>query len=351
MRILVIQTAFIGDVALTTVLFRALQSRFGKNAAIHVVTTPQGRELLAGLSGVTAHALDKKKKSFREGLAEVRAELGREPFDLVVAVHRSLRSLWLGRTVNAKRRIAYRSFWSGALGYETVNYPEYSDDTHYVDKVLKLLEPLGQTDDGARPDRRLPWLAVQPNEALSARDKLARLSAASGYIVLSPFSVWGTKMWFADRFAQLGAALAKTHGLPIVIIGSPTAKEKIAGATIAEKIAASGGRALSLAGETTIGELKEVIRGAALLVANDSAPVHIAAAFEVPTVAIFGPTVRKWGFFPLSARATVVERLDVACRPCHVHGPERCPQKHFKCMDQIEVADVAQAVENLMRHA
>lgn len=348
MRILVIQTAFLGDVALTTVLFRALTARFGKNASIHVVTTPQGKELLSGLTGVTAYSLDKKNKGLREGLAEIRHALGAEPFDLAISVHRSLRSLWLGYSVKAKRRIAFRSFWSRLLGYETVEYPKYSDETHYVDKVLKLFGPLGEPM--ARIERQ-PLLAVQPTDALSTRDKLARLDTASGYIVLSPFSVWGTKVWFADRFAQLGISLAKKYRLPIVIIGSPASNERIIGATIAEKIQASGAQALSVAGETSIGELKEVIRGANLLVANDSAPVHVAAAFDVPTVAVFGPTVRKWGFFPLSTRSIVVERLDVACRPCHIHGPERCPQRHFKCMDQIEVADVAQAVENLMRHA
>lgn len=346
MRILIIQTAFIGDVALTTPLFAALR-RLHPNALFDVVTTPAGAELLAGLTGVTVHALDKKKKSVREGVADTVRSLGLEPFELVFCPHRSPRSLWLGRKVKSSRRIAFRSLWSTVLGYETVPYPAYANETHYVDKVLSLLAPLGV----AKVARARPELAVPPADAQSARAKLAAVTTDGKYLVLSPFSVWGTKMWFADRFAQLGAQLSSRYRLPIVLVGSPTPAEQTVGATIAEKITAAGGRALCLVGKTSLGELKEVIRGAKLLVANDSAPVHIAAAFDVPTVAIFGPTVKKWGFFPLATQARVVERESVECRPCHLHGPERCPRGHFRCMDEIQVADVAAAVENILTHA
>jgi heptosyltransferase-2 len=76
--------------------------------------------------------------------------------------------------------------------------------------------------------------------------------------------------------------------------------------------------------------------------------VHLAAAFDVKVVAIFGPTVKKWGFFPLSSEAVVVERAGLSCRPCSLHGPNSCPKKHFKCMDEITVEEVFSAVQNLI---
>jgi heptosyltransferase-2 len=156
-------------------------------------------------------------------------------------------------------------------------------------------------------------------------------------------------MWFADRFARAGIEISRRFGVDVVVIGGGAGAEKIIGQTITEKIVQAGGKAVNLVGQTSISELKAVIRGAWLVVANDSAPVHIASAFDVPTVAIFGPTVRKWGFFPLSSRSRVVERSDLPCRPCHIHGPQKCPKRHFKCMDQIQVEDVVQAVQNLVR--
>ncbi|MBI3544189.1 MAG: glycosyltransferase family 9 protein [Deltaproteobacteria bacterium] len=212
--------------------------------------------------------------------------------------------------------------------------------------LLRALDERPAASPAATPR---PELVASPGDAERVAAKLRLLAAGKGYVVVSPFSVWGTKMWFADRFARTGAELARRHGLAVVGVGGGAGREAVIGRTIVEKVAEAGGKAVSLVGETSIGELKAVIKGARLVLANDSAPVHVAAAFNVPTVAIFGPTARKWGFFPLSERAIVVERLGLECRPCHIHGPQKCPKGHFRCMNDIQVEDVVQAVENLLR--
>ena len=71
------------------------------------------------------------------------------------------------------------------------------------------------------------------------------------------------------------------------------------------------------------------------LVANDSAPIHYASAFDVPTLAIFGATVSAMGFSPLASHSVVVELPELECRPCSDHGPKICPLGHFKCMKDI----------------
>ena len=257
----------------------------------------------------------------------------------------ALRSLALGKKVRAKRRVAFRSFWSKLFRYETHPYPAYEEKTHYVDKPMALL-----SNDGVKSGTPRPQLVCTNEEIESVREKLAKLHVDRGYIVLSHFSVWGTKMWFADRFAQVGAELARRYSLPIVVIGGGGGPaEVLVGKTIAAKISSGGGKALTLVGQTSLGELKALIRGAKLLIANDSAPVHIAASFNIPTVAIFGPTARKWGFFPLSDESIVVERADISCRPCHIHGPAKCPKGHFRCMNDIQVEDVVHAVQNLIK--
>ncbi|MBI3558567.1 MAG: glycosyltransferase family 9 protein [Deltaproteobacteria bacterium] len=345
MKILVIQTAFIGDVVLTTPFLAAVRERWPL-AEINVVATPQGCEILAGLPGLRCHALDKRRTGTIRGFKRILASLGRTTeFDIVFSVHRSLRSLALGKKVRAKRRVAFRSFWSKFFRYETVPYPSYSENTHYVDKPMRLLKAEGEKTGTPRPQ-----LVCSESEIESAQQMLKKLQTERGYIVLSPFSVWGTKMWFADRFAQLGVEVARRYSLPVVIVGGGGgAAEAAIGRTIASRISSGSAKAITLVGQTNLGELKALIRGAKLLVANDSAPVHIAASFNIPTVAIFGPTARKWGFFPLSDESMVVERTDVSCRPCHLHGPEKCPKGHFRCMNDIQVEDVVQAVQNLLR--
>ncbi|MEW6057118.1 MAG: glycosyltransferase family 9 protein [Bdellovibrionota bacterium] len=341
MRILVIQTAFIGDIVLTTSFLRALALKW-PHAEIHLVTTGAGCEVLAGWNQVRLHPMN-KALGFSASIAKVLGSLlPHGEFDVVFAVHRSIRSLWLGRKLKAKKRVAFRSIASALLGYEQVPYPEYREDAHYADKPMALLSRFGEV-----PATPRPFLCIAAaDEVWFHQEVLGKVH--SKYIVLSPFSVWGTKIWFSDRYARLAQSLAKEHGATIVLIGSQGTQEAIVADAISEKVSRSGGRVLNLVGKTTLGQLKAVIRGAALLISNDSAPVHVASAFDVPTVAIFGPTVRKWGFFPLATKSVVVERHNLSCRPCHIHGPTRCPKRHFRCMDEIQVEDVMKAAESFL---
>ncbi|MBI2604719.1 MAG: glycosyltransferase family 9 protein [Deltaproteobacteria bacterium] len=345
MRILVVQTAFIGDVVLTAPFLRALLEKW-PGCAIDVVAIPQGCAVLEGFPSLRCHALDKRSglKGIRDVLRSLAAGHEADEFDLVFCVHRSLRSLWIGRRARAKKRIAFRSAVARMLGYKTVPYPPYSEEIHYADKPMALLLAL----DSNTPLTLRPTLAVAAADEASAKLKIAPLGPERRYIVLSPFSVWNTKMWFADRFARVCAEIAAHRDVAVVVTGGGAGRERAIGQTIVEKIERAGGLAVSLVGATTIGELKALIRGAALVLANDSAPVHIASAFDVPTVAIFGPTVKKWGFFPLSSRHIVIERPGVPCRPCGLHGPMKCPKRHFRCMNEIQVEDVRRAVKNLL---
>jgi len=82
----------------------------------------------------------------------------------------------------------------------------------------------------------------------------------------------------------------------------------------------------------------------AVLVSNDSAPVHLASAMGTPTVALFGPTTPALGFGPLAPRALALDESTLPCRPCHAHGPASCPLVHWRCMRQLDVTRVAEAV-------
>ncbi len=333
-KILVIQTAFIGDVILTTPFLQALLSKW-PNTEIHFVGVKAGCEMLEGLPQVHLHVLDKKNRF--AGLKSLFTELNAHEFDVVFSVHRSLRSLWIGRKVKAKKRIGFDSILSRALGYEGVQYPDYSEDVHYADKPMALFAPFGEV-----PKTPRPRLAVYEKDA----QKLPVLP--KNYFVLSPFSVWGTKAWLPERFAEAAIRLAANNGLAVVITGGGSGADEKDAQEITRIIHDSGERVYNLVGKTGFNELKALIKNARLVLSNDSAAVHIAAAFDRPVTAIFGPTVKKWGFFPLSTKFRVVERHDVPCRPCSLHGPMVCPQKHFRCMKEISVLDVVKAAEALL---
>jgi heptosyltransferase-2 len=120
---------------------------------------------------------------------------------------------------------------------------------------------------------------------------------------------------------------------------------------IAQMINASVGSssAESLAGGISLLESAAAFDACDLVVTNDTGLMHVAAARKRKIVAIFGSTVREFGFFPSSTEHVVVERNGLDCRPCTHIGLSRCPEGHFRCMKEIDVHDVAVAVERLMK--
>jgi heptosyltransferase-2 len=229
------------------------------------------------------------------------------------------------------------------FGFHAVEYPPYSESTHYVEKTFSLLRAAGVGSVDDERDNLRPWLVSKPS--VGAR-VLPEEVKRNGYIVVSPFSAWGTKMWFPERFAEATARIAIAHNLAVVLLGKSDVNR------IEQMQAALQEADLSvvdLLDKTSVSEMIHIIQGARLLLANDSAPVHIAAAFDVPTVAVFGPTVKKWGFFPLSTKRELVEiQAPLPCRPCSLHGPQVCPESHFRCMRDISVAQVVAACDRLL---
>ncbi len=139
------------------------------------------------------------------------------------------------------------------------------------------------------------------------------------------------------RYGELVAAL-EADGHRCLILGAAGERELTAAVR-----SAAGGRGVDLGGATDVATLAALLARMAVVVTNDSAPMHLAVAAGVPTVAIFCATVPAQGYGPLGARAVVVEK-DLACRPCGRHGGERCPRGTDDCMELVEVSAVREAV-------
>jgi heptosyltransferase-2 len=164
--------------------------------------------------------------------------------------------------------------------------------------------------------------------------------AAPG-VALAPGSIWGTKRW--PHFARLGAALASRT--PIVVVGS--ADDAALGGAICDAVTEAGGRAVNTCGTLTLRQSAAVIARARLLVTNDSAPLHLATAVGTPVVALFGPTIVEFGFGPIAEGDMALGIATLRCRPCSAHGPAVCPLGHHRCMNDLSVATVLKAVEEI----
>ena len=126
----------------------------------------------------------------------------------------------------------------------------------------------------------------------------------------------------------------------MILIGGP-ADNDIAG----QVIDAATSSPINLVGKLSLRESALLIRHCQLLLTNDSAPLHLAVGVKTPVVAIFGPTVRDFGFYPYGKDDIVVEIDELPCRPCGKHGGQQCPEGHFDCMRQITAAQVVKSIE------
>ena len=128
-------------------------------------------------------------------------------------------------------------------------------------------------------------------------------------------------------------------GLAVVVTGDAAVQGRIA-----------GNRILDVAGRTTLGQAAALIGLSAAIVGNDSAPLHFASLQNIPTVAVFGPTVTEFGFGPFS-RCHAVVQLDLACRPCSPHGTAVCPLGTHACMLGVPAASVMAALDSVLAQA
>ncbi|MBI3012912.1 MAG: glycosyltransferase family 9 protein, partial [Elusimicrobia bacterium] len=148
-------------------------------------------------------------------------------------------------------------------------------------------------------------------------------------IGMNPGSMWKTKRWLPEYFAQVADTLQKERNCQIILFGSDQDKTAVRSVCSFMK-----SPVINLCGKTDLKTLTSLISRCSLFITNDSGPMHLASAAGVPLVAIFGPTTRELGFFPLGDKSVVVE-LELPCRPCSLHGGDRCPLKHFKCMRDL----------------
>jgi lipopolysaccharide heptosyltransferase II len=322
---LVIQTAFLGDVVLTTPLLSALAATHGP---VDVITTPIAAPLLETHPAVRKVIAYDKRGSERGwgGLRKLAQRLTSEQYERAYLPHRSLRTAALALAARIPSRVGFSGGWS-FLYTEARPKPRTG---HETDRLLALANGAA----GVYPPHLRPTVEDEQTAA-------AVVVAGTDFIALAPGSIWGSKRW--PYYGELAAKLAAR--LPVILVGGPD--DAGLGDEIVTAVGRSGGRAVNACGKLTLRQSAALIGRASLLVTNDSAPLHLATAMGTPIVALFGPTVTEFGFGPVRAGdiALGVDGLD--CRPCSPHGPPQCPLGHHRCMREITVAAVIAAIEEL----
>lgn len=326
--VLVIQTAFLGDVVLTTPLLARLAAWFGP---VDVVTTPAAADLIESHPAVRRAIRYDKRGADRGfgGFRRLADRLADTRYPRAYLPHRSWRSAALAFSAHIPERIGFDDSPAALLYTDRVSRPK---GVHESARLLALAGHSRRLEAEPRVE-----LVLTDADRAAAGAWLAQRGIAAGFVAVAPGSIWGSKRW--PRYAEFVAQLDR----PVVVLGSA------ADAPLAAEVAAGApGRAHSAAGALSLRESAAVIERAALLVTNDSAPLHLATGVGTPVVAVFGPTTPSQGFGPLGSRTRVVQESGLWCRPCSPHGPERCPFGHHACMQGIEVGRVLQAATALL---
>jgi len=334
-KILIIHTAFIGDIILSTPLIKKLKAKnVEEGCSITYVTTPAGASILKNnpdLEEIIAYDKRGSHKGWK-GLFLLGKRLNYKGFDEVYILHRYLRSSLLGKITGAPTRIGYDNASGSFLLTKKIKYDKTK---HEVEKILSFVELENFNDT---------TLSLYPS--IIEKEKVNKIWKENNLedkkiILIAPGSKWFTKRWPLENFNTLLKKLIKNPNYRVVLIGG---KEESMFNVYTNK------NIVNLMGKTSLLDVAEICSRSDLIVTNDSSPIHIASAFEnIHIIAIFGATTKELGFFPWSKNSEVLENNDLECRPCGLHGGEKCPKGHFKCMLDIKPEIVYERIEEYLK--
>lgn len=338
-NILIRGTNWVGDSVIAVPAMREIRRLFPE-AKISLLVRPWVRDIYAAAEFVD-EVLEYDKLGAHRGWAGFRrlvSDLRRRRFDLAVLLQNAFEAAWIARCAGIPQRVGYARDGRGWLLTHACRVDPALRDLHQAYYYLGILVGAGLLADRPWEHRNRPLqvgLRVRESDRLSAERILRSAGVQSGDVVigLNPGAYYGeAKRWFADRYARTADVLAEQYRARVLIFGSAGDRR------VADEVAAKMSQpSVVLAGRTTLGELMGLIRECSLLITNDSGPMHLAAALDVPQVAVFGST-SDVATGPLSPLATVVKQR-VDCSPCFLR---QCPTD-FRCMKRVTVEQVVEA--------
>jgi len=332
-RILIIQTASLGDVILSTPLIEKLH-HFYPDARLDFLLK-KGYESVFREHPyldliITWDKTHKKYKHLKALLQMIR----KSEYDAVINLQRFASSGFLTAFSNAKQRIGFNKNPFSILFTKRIKHRigKSSSSPHETERNLKLIEHL--TDTSTFPLKLYP---SQQDFAKTSQYKTKK------YITISPASLWFTKQFPEDKWIEFVKATHATDpDLVLYFLGSEN--EAALCDRIIEK-AEIEDTSMNLAGKFSILESATLMKDASMNYVNDSAPMHMASAMNAATTAIYCSTVPEFGFGPLAENSRVVQvKENLNCRPCGLHGFSSCPEKHFDCAYKIDVKQLTETL-------
>lgn len=318
-RFLIIQTAFLGDVILSTPVISELK-RIYPDAIIDVVVRKGNASLLANNPKINQLFIwDKRKNKYKNLIALIK-KVRKYEYKEVITLQRYANAGLITRFAKTKYRIGFDKNAFSWM-YNKIVPHSLLEGSHEVERNLRTI-----SHHGAKTLIR-PELFPSPEDY-----SIAKKNCTSPYYCLAPGSVWETKRLPVPKWKELIHHLVKKG--EVVLIGGP---DDVA---LCEDIKSAFPEKVNvLAGKLSLLQSAALMEGAMMNFVNDSGPLHIASAMNAPTRAFFCSTIPQFGFGPLADNSKVIEtKKSLDCRPCTFHGRKECPLGHFECGFTIDVS-------------
>jgi len=332
MKLLVLQTAFIGDLIMTTPIFKAIKQEF-PDSEIHALTIPSASIILKHNPYISKIIeFDKKNGFIRKifSIFKIIKQIKHQKYDLAISVQSSITSSFILLFAGIKRRIGNKRM---KFATDNVIIPK---GLHNRERVLTMLSPISKGKFSSETEIFLSEIEINTANKIISDNNSFNMTR----IGIAPGSARKTKMWISDYYSELIDRLAESN-YHIYFFGSSNEFELIN--SIINKSSATN--IFNYAGKLNLLESAALIKMMNLMITNDSSPLHIANAVKTDVFAIFGPTVKQFGCYPYRENDRIIE-VELDCRPCNKHGSDKCPLLHHNCMKLIKPNEILELIKS-----
>ena len=342
-KILIIRLSSIGDIVLATPLARVLRARF-PSSHIDFLVRKEYAELVRYNKNLNRIVEFDAMNGF-SGLRTLKRQLRAEHYDIVLDIHNSLRSRYLRILIGAENVVVVNKRIFARIMLVKFKKNFYRGFVSISDRYIEIVKKFCVRNDHAGLELHIP---DEVRARVKKRMAVLRVDRNKKIIGFCPSAKHATKCWPQERFAELGIRLSNEYSAKILLFGGLADKNRCRAIANAINAQSGNGSVVDFSGELSLLETAAAMEYCNILVTNDSGLMHIASAMKKKIAAIFGSTVREFGFFPIGTESVIVERTGLYCRPCSHIGRSTCPEGHFRCMNEIQVEEVAKAIKGLL---
>ena len=315
-KILIIRFSSIGDIVLTTPVIRCVKKQF-PDAEVHYVTKEVFKNIL-----IHNPYID-KVHTFKEDISELYEPLKAENFDVVIDLHKNLRSLRLKQKLKAKN---YSFDKLNLQKFLAVNFKQINKlpNKHIVDRYFDTVAPLGIKSDGKGLDH-----FMHQNDRVDVSSLLTD-HLQKTFVALVVGGSYFTKKIPLNKLSEI----CKNSKLPIIVLGGKEDKP------VGDELQNQFPQLINTCGQYTINQSASIIEQAEWVVSSDTGLMHIAAAYNKKIISMWGNTIPEFGMSPYlpNLENKILEVKNLSCRPCSKLGYKKCPKGHFKCMNDLDVS-------------